>query len=89
MHFQWFYQNFQTRLCHHARLCDSAQSSGIQLTSLKAVKAHVLQAEIAVLLTKDATEPVPIEQTLLSPLSPPLAGHGGSSGARPIPVVSM
>ncbi len=74
---------------HQTQLWDSVRSAspkfrGIRFTSVKAVNAPVLRAEIAVLLAKDAIEPVPPASMRSGFCSPYLIVPKKSGGLWPI-----
>ncbi len=74
---------------HQTRLCDSVRPAspkfrGIQFISVKAADALVLRAEIAVLLAKDAMEPVPPADMGSGFFSPYFIVPKKSGGLRPI-----
>ncbi len=74
---------------HQTRLCDSVRRRppkfrGIHFTSVKAVDAPVLRAEIAVLLAKDAIEPVPPADMRTGFYSPYFIVPKKGGGLRPI-----
>ncbi len=74
---------------HQTRLRDSVRSAspkfrGIRFTSVKAVDAPVLPAEIAVLLAKDAIEPVPPADMRSGFYSPYFIVPKERGGLRPI-----
>ncbi len=74
----------QTRLCDSVRPASPPKFRGIRFTSVKPADAPVLRAEIAVLLAKDAIEPVPPADMRSGLFSPYFIVPKKGGGLRPI-----